>query len=104
MVGHYLLSLTPQQKDRLLTQPFEPILPHIRRIGGSRQCMVFAATGRISWSNHNSEYARNDAGYQYEYLCRRFGTVRINAAIRNRILANRACRVLHDISETASVP
>lgn len=35
-------------------------------------------------------------GYRYDRACRRFGTPRINELVRNRILSNRARRVLQN--------
>lgn len=102
MIGHYLLSLTPEQEDRLLTCPFEPIA-HLRMNNPAR-CMVLAAmdqnpgasaSGLTMGENRDERRCprENSPGWRYEYACERFGTERVNAAIRNRILSNRARRV-----------
>lgn len=107
MIGHYLLSLTPEQEDRVLTKHFEPMLEFYRDglatrefIGGP-SCLVGTATNGTDvigvqqgeWG-HTAASHRPIPGVRYEWLVGRFGLARVNAAIRNRILANRARRTL----------
>ena len=96
MVGHFLLTLTPGQEDRVLTRVMKPwanswihdtgpcLLQVIRREGGP---------GFVSWERPFC-IAGNAVGPRYDMLCCRFGTPRINNTIRNRILSNRARRAL----------
>jgi len=101
MIGHYLLSLTPVQEGRVLTRRFGPLMSSI---ADCDQCLVMAALGVDLFTN---ECARTEElhqlcqlpAYRYEALCRRFTSERINAAIRNRILANQARRALRSIRE-----
>lgn len=103
MIGHYLLSLTPEQENRLLTLTFEPI-GHLG-VNNCARCMVLTAMDRVVGASatgltpYEDYDTRRDAmfispGWRYEYACDRFGTERVNAAIRNRILSNRARRTL----------
>lgn len=100
MIGHYLLTLTPEQEDRVLTQPFEPVLGPT--INPEARCLLACATdGRDFEGGQSGEpiyYTKAHGiglpGFRYEYLCQRFSTTRVNVAIRNRILTNQARRIL----------
>lgn len=108
MIGHYLLTLTPEQEDRVLIRPFVPV-----GLGSSPDgacCLVMTATGnrdqRVGANDEEIRYGERrrrvcyDApGWRYEWACDRFGTARVNAAIRNRILSNRARRALAGVRE-----
>lgn len=106
MIGHYLLTLAPEQEDRLLTTRFgEPC-------SGARQCLVMVVLDKKhGWSDaadhrvwprlRETRWAHSPAG-AYDELCLRFGGHRVNAAIRNRILANRARRALAPVREAVT--
>lgn len=108
MIGHYLLTLTPIQEDRVLTHSFGPTINR-----ECERCLVMTVLPGVAldWVGTTMGTARpiepgrwmNGPGYRYEYLCFRFGTRRVNAAIRNRILANQARRALAAVRETVSV-
>ena len=106
MIGHYLLTLTPKQEDRVLTMPMGRA-PSFIADNGCR-CLV----GTVQDFDHDrarQEVLRLWDGYRqrppgsrriyvgawYDRLCARFGDQRINAAIRQRILTNRLWRTLH---------
>jgi hypothetical protein len=124
VIGHYLLTLTPEQEDRLLTREFEPVsgtarnklgLPHgfFAQYQGCRCLMMttenvstWGEVARDEWEIMGERPAtrwRNAPGWRYEDLCERFGVQRVNAAIRTRILANQARRTLTPMRETATV-
>lgn len=107
MIGHYLLTLSKEQEDRVLTETFVPypVFPPIT----NERCLVDAADGlgagmtRVldgqgTWFTRQPWQLRPDiwVGDRYDALCRRFKTSRTNAAIRNRILSNRARRTLQN--------
>lgn len=99
MIGHYLLTLTAEQEDRVLTRPFGGMF---EKDLGTCRCLVWTALGHApSWDGDDMEgakpYGRNvcsGPAYHFEDLVTRFGDRRIQAAIRNRILSNRARRTL----------
>lgn len=109
MIGHYLLTLTPEQEDRLLTRPFRGLLYGVQE--GCSVCLVWTALGLpcISWKGEDMGSAKpyrgltNGPAYVFEDLTRRFGDERIQIAIRNRILSNRARRVFQKPSELMAV-
>jgi hypothetical protein len=100
VIGNYLLSLTPEQEDLVLTTPMSPGAFN-RRDSGYGSCLLGTAylndsrglTEFCCSRRSRNGYARSITG-PYDNLCERFGTARINAAIRTRILSNRAWRVL----------
>lgn len=104
MIGHYLLTLTTEQEDRVLGQPFQPFVQQADWDATICGCLVMTATGdrreragashceMVTRPPHNGKFRA--PGWAYEVLCDRFGIQRINAAIRTRILSNRARRVL----------
>ena len=108
MIGHYVNNLMPEQEARVLTQPFERLLPS----RGSRppedlgncRCLVLTATDGASMFGPawEADYLLAP-GYCYEFLCERFGEARVNAAIRNRILANQARRAQAGVQELEAV-
>lgn len=135
MIGHYLLTLTPEQEDRVLTQQMlcypdsESKCLVQTALGGGDSVRVAQATG---WDGlcelvpiHQNPprhyvappfFCRGLAEYltykgsrplspalAYDQACWRFGHERVNAAIRNRILSNRARRVLQ-VRELAVAP
>lgn len=118
MIGHYLLTLTPEQEERVLTRVFLGHNPAADE--SSDRCLVQVAEdidcpyraeakyifkSRGSTGNGCTYQVRNSGRFhnrlvaltpatQYDNLCDRFGTERVNVAIRNRILANQAHRAL----------
>ena len=103
MIGHYLLHLTPAQEDRVLTTKLA-YAPWYIRDDGCR-CLVGTVedlssparvldydtiTGPCPWLQPGN----GSVGTQFYQLCQRFGEERVNRVIRERILANKARRVL----------
>lgn len=90
MIGHYLLTLTPEQESRVLTVSFG---------APAQKCLCMVAGGGW-WGATRTEFIRNRnvPGDVYEQLIARFSIRRVNAAIRNRILSNRARRELAPVS------
>ena len=98
IIGDFLDSLNDEQGNRLLTGPFAPLYSAARVRSGLPpyrtapcQCMVMAVRGLDTWELGSPFKI---PGFRYEELCTRFGATRINAAIRNRILSNRARHIL----------
>ena len=109
MIGRYLSKLTWIEEDRVLTRKMEPF--HLAHEDSA--CLIGAVHG-ITERHLKCEFvppalaaAEADVeqwlGMRYNWLCERFGTERVNAAIRNRILSNQARRTLKDVPETARV-
>src|SRR6266576_7233850 len=104
MIGHYLLTLTAEQEDRVLTVAFGPVYGDAFLEANYDGCLMCAVNNFRQWGpgcvldlDETGQVARNrsrEPGYVYEDLCERFGGSRVNAAIRNRILSNRARRTL----------
>lgn len=114
MIGHYLLTLITDQEDRVLIQAMQ---------AGSYwgPCLVGAAlgadTGSTSgfalycnrrwpipmdgWVAIHDEERRLSVENRFDALCARFGAPRVNAAIRTRILSNRARRILVGVTDAA---
>ena len=96
MIGHFLLTLTPEQEDRVLTVPMGACSSN----GPEKGCLVETAWELTGWwfsygKVSTAEFKTwEDVGAKYDALCNRFGIARIGAAIRHRILANRARRTL----------
>ena len=96
MIGKWLSTITPEMEDRLLTREFRgDVLWCACMVGtafGARRDTerVLHVLDRDGWNRQ----LRFDAGIRYEILRIRFGLERANAAIRNRILSNRARRTL----------
>lgn len=96
MIGHFLGSLNEAEENRVLTTPMLP--------GGiTNGCLIRCVVGRYDMGGFYGSrqvlwWATGATGpfigYQYDHLCRRFGTPRVNAAIRARILGNRLWRTL----------
>ena len=101
MIGHYLGTLTQEQEDRVLTSRLAQA-PCFVRADGCR-CLVGVAED-MGWQARGfprSGIARDigKVGIRFDCLCERFGEPRINSAIRNRILSNRANRALAGVRE-----
>jgi len=100
MIGHFLLTFTPDVEHDVLTRKMQP--GAYEHPDGSA-CLVGVAAGIDPESDlygHRRRYFLsgdwNDTSIEYRYdcLCARFGTERVNRAIRNRVLANIARRTL----------
>ena len=104
MIGHYLLALTPDAEDDVLTGKLRP-----GSYGTETQrCLVGWAAdyyletdegngihrGRRQFENTQWGPTSGNVEVQFDELCSRFGTERIGKAIRNRILTNQARRAL----------
>ena len=103
MIGHYLLSLTPEQEERILTTMLAAAPCGAVNPNGTRcllgVCYDLGGPDELSAEWHALTRSRSDRrllhiGVMFDNLCWRFGEPRINAAIRNRILANQARRAL----------
>lgn len=101
MVGHFLNVLGPEAETRLLTEPLAPV----EYVGQGQRCVVGCAfdlrwvgkelypcpeTLPTLWRGSLDLSVEN----RYDELCHRFGTARVNAAVRDRILRNQLYRTL----------
>ena len=105
MIGHYLLSLCPEAEHDVLTGKMLPVnyARHDARclVGWAADISnVSVAASRL---RHYRSATRGNVDFLYDELCARFGTERINAGIRNRILTNQARRTLKDVPVAAHV-
>jgi hypothetical protein len=98
MIGHYLLTLCPEAEHDVLTGKMRP-----GDYGcDTARCLVgwtADTTNETEGLGSRPQHAHTGWKYysvedRYDTLCERFGTERINAAIRNRILSNQARRTL----------
>lgn len=122
MIGHYLLTLTQDEGDRVLTSRLAPGSTAHPGEGtylqpdGSR-CLVGAVRNVVECDNGKAyRFGHDDRGLmswsrpgdrinverRYDALCKRFGTSRVNAAIRARIIENRARRALSRVTPLES--
>lgn len=99
MIGHALFVFTPEQEDRVLLGKMEP-WPE-GAMSSPNPCLLITAYrggGRrnlVGWPEEGPpDSQRILVGRRFDALCHRFGADRITAAIRNRILSNRARREL----------
>ena len=109
MIGHYLLTLTSRGEAAILTGRMRPGSYD----DSTGQCLVGLAAGvrpgmrdlrpKCRPAMIGPEHDLFPVEKRYDALCKRFGTERVNAAIRNRILANIARRTLKDVPEPAHV-
>ena len=102
MIGNYLGKLFPAQEDVILTTPFQ---------GGNFRvfdpvaipCLVEVAhVVGLQGEHRRLLHTFDEFGgvpRRYDSLCIRFGEARVNAAIRNRVLRNRAQRVLAGVRQ-----
>lgn len=110
MIGHYVNNLSPAAEDRVLCEKLA-VAQHYERGDGCRCLVGVAADYRDGYAYdrpalmrgvwHSRKFLGQDAqlvGYWFDRLCERFSEVRINRAIRNRILSNRARRTLRPVS------
>jgi len=104
MIGKFLEShFDAAAEDRILTQPF-------RR--GNAGWSTSACLLSVGFTPDGATVYRRCGGYdramdlaaRYDRLCWRFGEVRVNAAIRNRILANQTRRALSGMREPSPCP
>lgn len=112
MINHYLLSLTPEAEDAVLTGK---MAPGAYRFADGRRCLVGWAAG-VTPAESGLRCSRpfyftpvpfvlpqRAIEPRYDSLCCRFGIARVNNAIRNRILANQARRALAGVREAVAV-
>jgi hypothetical protein len=140
MIGHFLLSLTPQEEERVLTTkmagfPFamasearclvQTVLDSasaltavqergfyrtsvVKHRGSRRRTPAWAKRGGaeemclsdvFNFFEDYRKYIPRSVAHQYDHLCWRFGSVVVNRCIRNRILSNRARRLLKKPAE-----
>lgn len=105
MLGHHLNTISRGAEERLLTRPFKPYLEVFSETSGdpiamgANRCYMQVIHPKvdaydafaIDWDPKRRGYS---PAHQYEALCDRFGSERVNRAIRQRILTNqfwRAC-------------
>lgn len=107
MIGHYLVTVDEAAEDRVLTSK---LLGGVMLRGDTgERCLIGAVEdwyadeykhhrARCQWVTcvqlPNTAWSRTLVGMRFDDLCRRFGSARTVAAIRNRILANQARRTL----------
>lgn len=103
MIGHYLLTLTPEQEERVLTRRMAPgsYTAAMEYLG---PCLIGTACdapkvfdGSRAWYMAAPRAWRDNTPTvedRYDVLCWRFGTAKINRLIRDRILANQLRRSL----------
>ncbi len=114
MLGHYLLTLSEEQEDRVLTTAMRPGDYWAPCLVGIVLGAEASESGLRDICNRRWPLAMSDwviksvrgrsVENSFDTLCLRFGIHRITGAIRNRILSNRARRILGNASrETASV-
>lgn len=110
MIGHYLLTLTQEQEDRVLTQRLQSCAVSELDYQARGGCLLQTVDGVHVGSEIKREnahycdrprtalpyYLSHHVGLAYDGLISRFDTERVNAAIRNRILSNRARRALRN--------
>ena len=119
MIGHFLLTLTPAQEDRVLTERLAIHPESEDNPGGGYyvsedgRCLVGAAFDAIRAAGDElfldeprcADKCTRGAIIEeaFDSLVLRFGAPRVNTAIRSRILSNRARRVLLGNAVDASV-
>jgi hypothetical protein len=108
MIGHYLLTLTPDAEDDVLTGILKP-----GSYGNeTERCLVGWAAGYDVEHHHftrrrlerNTHWGFTCIEERFDGLCYRFGVERIANAIRSRILANQAHRALSGGTAWANHP
>lgn len=104
MLGHHLLTITRGAEERLLRRPFKPYVevasayPRDWQATVTNRCYMQVVhpktTGIQAFTiGYDPCYPRRmTPAHQYELLCKKFGSQRINRAIRNRILNNQLWR------------
>ncbi len=98
MIGHFVNHLSTEQEEWLLIFPFSG--GNFRRTPSAdgNLCLVErVGKGTLHQCAYPPSMWRSverSVQWRYDAACLRFGEPRINAAIRNRILANQARRVL----------
>lgn len=106
MIGHFVDRLTEEQESRVLTTAMAPWPKHASI--SENVCLGIAAGHDNDFGNCYFRGWRLDPyrwlGRKFDALCHRFGTPRVTAAIRNRILANRASRVLRGATQHVEAP
>jgi len=96
MIGHFLSTLTPELEERVLTEELVP-WPEGAIFSMNRCLVVVASDGGLflrGWPPEAMDGAVHGVARRFDALSRRFGALRVGAAIRTRILANQARRTL----------
>jgi hypothetical protein len=108
MIGHYLLTLTPEQEGRVLGERMARADSFLRDDGCrcllgvtdnvTKDVVHYLAVSRtiqqMTHAGYSALHQRDRVGVRFDNLCARFGEERVNMAIRNRILTNQARRTL----------
>lgn len=108
MIGHYLLTLCPDAEEAILTGKMAPF-----NYGNDEQrCLVGWAADveadveyvgrRFLWVNTYWKFNESIEN-RYDALCERFGTARVNKAIRERIFLNKMRRAWKATEQPATV-
>jgi hypothetical protein len=97
MIGHFLITLTPEEEDRVLTTEMRPGAYNKGQYLGP--CLVGTSLGiDAHWSHRTLNWWERPGNCsvenRYDAACKRFGRVVVNRVIRNRILANQVRRAL----------
>ena len=110
MVGHFVNQLTPSEEDTLLGERLGEAIGYYNRATNCR-CILGALyhsphigisyRSLVRWEVRGWFYAT--VANRWDTLCARFGDARIANATRNRILSNRAYRVLGAVQDTSGV-
>jgi hypothetical protein len=112
VIGHYLLTLTGEQENRVLGEHMIPgalfredarcllgVTMDVRCDGDARDVAQYLGANGPLRPGPQLYYV----GLRYDNACKRFGAPRVNAAIRQRILDNRLRRELAPASRETAV-
>lgn len=103
MIGHFLLTLTPEQEDRVLTTVMK--WGHYTREKYQGPCLIGVAMPseelRAEWHCRSPYHDCCLIEARFDAVCQRFSTARITAAIRTRILTNRFRRLANCETQSA---
>lgn len=109
MIGQWLALLNAEQEDRVLMRPMAPWVCCTPMVGagclvenvgdvdpsfGTPELRMYRAPFPGAVIESPNGRGSRGVGQEYDNLCERFGTERVNAAIRGRILRNRLRRAL----------
>lgn len=120
MIGHWLLALTREEEDTLLTTALRPGSYHH---DDKDFCLVGALLSRcygteflrrlrrsrpdspqpVYYNRQLHKEVADRIETRYDALCARYGTARVNGWVRDRILEHRAMRELAGVKDLAGV-
>ena len=119
MLGHFLLTITPAEEDRILTHQLGTVMEsrcllqtmsgtHCALSGTRHLAEAMHAHGAecrnfVLWGRQPHNLWQHHVGVRYDTLIDRFGVKRVGQAIRTRILANKARRLLRQIETVTRV-